>query len=230
MNTDSNKNACGEPESFSTPLLNAHYMQVIPNSHFWTNLYQIILMYDYKQELTKEYLLIGLKNSLKNGYEIKQISNVDTNNMRYTFFNSIDHMIEYINTEYFNQSDFYNNIKCTVNLGLNLTNGLKMERQEVYKCLDGERDYQDKKWDARNSLNGVPDIEKPVAEWLNYIEFHLEKAKYKNYILDKNEALAELRKVAALAVRCFEIHGCPLRQNENDNGCTGECPCINKCK
>lgn len=217
--------ACSEPKLF-----NAYYMQAVPDSHFWTNLYQIISMYDYNQELSKEYLLIGLKNSLKNGYEIKQVTNIDMNNFTNIFFININNMIDYINAECFNQSDFYNGIKCTVNIGFNLTNGLKMERREIYKCLDGERDYQDLKWSERNDLNGIPDTKKQVSEWLNYIEFHLEKAKYKNYILDKNETLAELRKVAALAVRCFEIHGCPARQSENDQGCTGECPCTNNCK
>jgi hypothetical protein len=86
-----------------------------------------------------------------------------------------------------------------------------MERKEVYLNIDIERKYQDLKWNDYKSLNGISDEEKPPAEWINYIEFHLNKAKSSIYYLDNNQALDELRKVAALAVRCLEIHGCPER-------------------
>ena len=91
-----------------------------------------------------------------------------------------------------------------------------MERKDVYGCIDGERNYQDEVWGVRRSLDNTPDEDKPVAEWINYIEYHLSKAKDKVYHLNTKEALEELRKVAALAVRAMEIHGCPERQ-ENDN-------------
>jgi hypothetical protein len=91
-----------------------------------------------------------------------------------------------------------------------------MRRTEVYSRIDGERDYQDKTWVARRTLEGTPDEEKPVAEWINYIEYHLSKAKERVYHLDTQGALAEVRKVAALAVRTMEIHGCPERIVEND--------------
>jgi len=87
-----------------------------------------------------------------------------------------------------------------------------MEREKVYERIDKERDYQDIRWVVGKNSNKTPDSEKPVAEWLNYIEFHLAKAKENVYMLENDAALAEIRKVAALAVRCMEIHGCPKRK------------------
>jgi hypothetical protein len=117
----------------------------------------------------------------------------------------------------------------------NLTNGLKMERTDVYKRIDAERKYQDLRWNSALREGDVPDEEKPVAEWLNYIEYHLSKAKDCNYHLSKNDALEELRKVAALAVRAMEIHGCPERRMPDSiggvkvNKCDcGDCDCKNE--
>jgi len=87
-----------------------------------------------------------------------------------------------------------------------------MERQEVYERIDQERDYQDWRWDNGERTDRIPDEEKSPAEWLNYIEFCLDQAKISNYMLDKDETLSGLRKIAALAVRAIEIHGCPERK------------------
>ena len=86
-----------------------------------------------------------------------------------------------------------------------------MERSEVYDRIDVERQYQDLRWTPRRAANGVADSEKPPAEWINYMEFHLNEAKKEVYMLNDEEALAQVRKVAALAVRCMELHGCPER-------------------
>ena len=86
-----------------------------------------------------------------------------------------------------------------------------MKREDVYKAIDTERDYQDLRWTPRRAANGVADSEKPPAEWINYMEFHLNEAKRAVYELNEEEALAQVRKVAALAVRCLELHGCPER-------------------
>lgn len=121
-------------------------------------------------------------------------------------------------------------INNTIKVDINLTNGLKMEREHVYKRIDGERDYQDIV--GKSGQRGdTPDEEKPVSEWVNYIEYHLSKAKDKVYHLRKEDALEELRKVAALAVRAMEIHGCPERRmpsrignlNVNSDGTTCKC-------
>lgn len=87
-----------------------------------------------------------------------------------------------------------------------------MERLEVYKRIDQERDYQDWRWKQESRENVFPDEEKQPAEWLNYIDFHLEQAKISNYMLDKDETMNNIRKIAALAVRAIEIHSCPERE------------------
>ena len=42
--------------------------------------------------------------------------------------------------------------------------------------------------------------------------FYPTKAKNENYHLNKDATLVEIRKIAALAVRAMEIHGCPERE------------------
>lgn len=87
-----------------------------------------------------------------------------------------------------------------------------MERTEVYSRIDGERDYQDWRWENEIRDDGVPDKDKSPAEWLNYIEQHVSVAKTAVYYLNKEEVMNEIRKIATLAVRALEIHGCPERQ------------------
>ena len=93
-----------------------------------------------------------------------------------------------------------------------------IEKDEVYKQINTELIYQDLRWKNDLRPDGVPDEKKPVAEWLNYIEYHLVNAKNYNYHLDKNNSLHELRKVAALAIRALMIHGCPLRDLSGNDG------------
>lgn len=213
-------------------MASANYMQVIRDSHFWTDLNQILesiknhyyLMefvpkenvYTPEPYLTKEYILIGLNNSKKQGYKLK-IMDMDAVAEVPYLFGSVDDMIEFVENKpfelKFDYEDFEQTIKHTLECGINLTNGLKMERQKIYNRINGERDYQDASWGHRRTLDGTPDEEKPVAEWVNYIEYHVSKAKERIYHLDTVGATAELRKVAALAVRAMEIHGCPERDN-----------------
>lgn len=87
-----------------------------------------------------------------------------------------------------------------------------MERTEVYKLIDGERDYQDWRWTEEIKKDRVPDEDKRPAEWLNYIKYHLEQGEISNYMLSKEQTMSEIRKIAALAVRAIEIHGCPERE------------------
>jgi hypothetical protein len=86
-----------------------------------------------------------------------------------------------------------------------------MEKNEVYNRVDGELEYQDKRWVIRREANGTPDESKPPSEWISYMQQHINDANKGVYNLDDEEALAQIRKVAALAIRCLEIHGCPER-------------------
>jgi len=220
-------------------MTDSRYMRVVPDSHFWTDLEQLVtsikfdnnwyatkaereerienadhMIVDMHKPLTREYLLIGLKNSLKNKYDLKFSHDNLTEVPAAIHFKTIQEIIDYVdmhNSDDFNMNGFLNIIQHTINNGYNLTNNIKMEKNEVYNRVDGELNYQDFKWVPRREANGTPDAEKPPAEWINYMEFHLAKAKEAVYYLKDDEALAEIRKVTALGVRALMIHGCPKR-------------------
>jgi hypothetical protein len=224
---------------------NDYMYQVEPNSQFWTDLNQLLVYlnnvqnsgnqwYENAWKAEVDFLLVGLENTLKRGYELKIVEDYSNDGNIPYCFGSIGGMITNIKStvdSYDNHNeflkDFIRTVEYTLKLGYNLTNGLKMERKEVYKRIDGERDYQDKTWVARRTKDGTPDEEKSVAEWIIYIENHLLKAKHAVYYLDTNRALAEVRKVAALAVRAMEIHGCPERVilEEPKSSCGDGCEC-----
>lgn len=218
------------------------YMKEVPSSHYWTDLEQLLEFFNH-QEMSQEYLLTGLENTKKNGYDIHELKNVE-GQLSPSFIN-IDYMIEYVK-DFYKKEVFIETLKNTVlngfdlmekkvifkipvnnieeediddyirNVAIQFKKNIPMERQEVYKKIDVERDYQDLRWSPRREKNNTPDEQKPPAEWLNYIEFHLSKAKEKVYMLEDEQALAEVRKIAALTVRCLELHGCPDRIIPNE--------------
>jgi hypothetical protein len=189
---------------------NINYVQTIPNSHSFVSLHNIITYYKYETpELNKEFLITGFKNTLKREYEIQQFG--DRRNDELVFL-SIENIFKYLNTENFDMKKFIDVVQNTLYNNIDLKPRFKMTRQEVYDRIDTERQYQDLRWTPRREKNGTPDEEKPSAEWINYMEFHLNEAKKAVYFLNDEEALAQVRKVAALAVRCMELHGCPKRE------------------
>ncbi len=58
--------------------MRTNFIQVVPNSHLWTDLHslKIFLEYGHVQFKTKKqlltYLLIGLENTRKSGYELRK--------------------------------------------------------------------------------------------------------------------------------------------------------------
>ena len=80
-------------------------------------------------------------------------------------------------------------------------------REEVYKVIDSERDYQ-------NSLgvNRTDGSSKTAGEYLIMIDHYLAHAKE---VWTANPgvkmALHDIRKIAGIAVRCMEEHGAPPR-------------------
>jgi len=79
-----------------------------------------------------------------------------------------------------------------------------INRLEVYEAIDGERDYQDKKWGSQFN-----DSEWSIGDWLIFMERYVEEAKGR--IGYDVEALDSVRKIAALAVACMEYNGAPKR-------------------
>jgi len=82
------------------------------------------------------------------------------------------------------------------------------ERKQVYRAIDSERDYQDNRWGVLDDPNYVS---YEPSQFLIDIEIHLNKAKAANYNIDKEGVMSELRKIAALAVKCGEVHLMPHR-------------------
>jgi len=79
-----------------------------------------------------------------------------------------------------------------------------MNRKDVYKIIDGERDYQIKR--HKNHPVKHKDVNHSVADWVIYMENQLNKAKEHIYNLDTASALEQVRKVTALGVACMELN------------------------
>ena len=88
--------------------------------------------------------------------------------------------------------------------------GGNMKREDVYKLIDGEREYQDLKWEDHNSNK----FHEPEA-WIMYMEHYLDRAKalLSTEHVDSAYPLAmgHIRKVAALDVVCMENYDTPPR-------------------
>ena len=78
-------------------------------------------------------------------------------------------------------------------------------RKNVYEVINDERDYQELRWGEHSNAS--------IAEFLLYIEHHLNKAKNRIYE-DTNSSLDEIRKITALGVACMEQHGALYRALE----------------
>lgn len=87
-----------------------------------------------------------------------------------------------------------------------------MTREEVYGVIDGERTYQDGKWNPNTTESGG---KHSPAEWLLYIDDYLREAKTQaaRYAdpQSREMVLGTIRKIAAMAVACMEQHGAPKR-------------------
>jgi len=83
-----------------------------------------------------------------------------------------------------------------------------MKREDVYKLIDGERDYQDKMGSDRTDGS-----DKAVGDYLTLLRslcYKADMAYYDN--AGNNSALDNIRKLAAVAVRCMERYDTPARQ------------------
>lgn len=80
-------------------------------------------------------------------------------------------------------------------------------REQVYKAIDGERDYQDSLGPDRTDGSV-----KSVGDYITMLNTYQRRATdaWTN-IPGNRQALHEIRKIAAIAVRCMEEHGIELR-------------------
>lgn len=99
-------------------------------------------------------------------------------------------------------------------------------RWDVYKAIDGERDYQDA---MRVGPDGRSDgRQKSVGDYLTLIRVYSAKADaaYSGNPGD-GPSLQEIRKIAAICVQAMEVHGAPRRtaadQRRIDDGNRGCC-------
>ena len=81
-------------------------------------------------------------------------------------------------------------------------------REDIYRAIDIERDYQDSLVAHKN------DSVRVVADWVIFMEHHLRKATNHVYNLNSEEALHEIRKVTALGVACMENLGIQKRETK----------------
>lgn len=82
-----------------------------------------------------------------------------------------------------------------------------MKREDVYKLIDGERDYQD----SLPNHSQAHDLNHSVGDWLIFMEHQIDKAKTAFYELDTTMALRHIRKATALGVVCMEYNDTPER-------------------
>lgn len=80
-------------------------------------------------------------------------------------------------------------------------------REEVYKVIDGERNYQNHLGSSRTDGSA-----KTAGEYIMMIDYYLAHAK-ESWVGNPGVkmALHDIRKIAAIAVRCLEEHGAPPR-------------------
>jgi len=83
--------------------------------------------------------------------------------------------------------------------------------KDVSDIIDSEVEFA-RKWDALPiSERPLKDSEKPVEFWLMHIRRYLRSAEEDCYGTDKTPALENIRKIAALCVRCMENNNTPKR-------------------
>jgi hypothetical protein len=95
--------------------------------------------------------------------------------------------------------------------------------ENVYKIVDEEIAYANAKYDRNRPAESLPDCQKPIEFWIAWMANYLLEANKKamrDY--NKAEALANIRKLAGLAINCMR-HNPPPRRSEriNDEKCRG---------
>lgn len=83
---------------------------------------------------------------------------------------------------------------------------MKVTREEVYKAIDGEREYQETRWER-------PAHAHTNTEYLVYVQYYVNQALAAVSTQDGDGAtFPALRKIAALAVAAMEENGVQFRE------------------
>jgi hypothetical protein len=86
-------------------------------------------------------------------------------------------------------------------------------REEVYKAIDSERDYQESRWNPQTTESCG---QHSVAEFILYMEHYIQLARVEASTKadpeSREAALEVVRKVGGLAVACMEQNGAPQRE------------------
>ncbi len=92
-----------------------------------------------------------------------------------------------------------------------------MTREEVYKAIDTEREYQEKMWNSDTKASGATNI----SSFICWMEAYLRKASDLACSNDEtpgsesSKAITDMiRKVVALGVACGELNGMPERKEK----------------
>lgn len=91
----------------------------------------------------------------------------------------------------------------------NKSKNKNMEQEQVFEILKEERSYQDS-ISTKMEHKGCPTVEAELLMMEHYLVQAREK--WVTTYGDSISCLDSLRKVAGIAVRCFENHGCPSRR------------------
>jgi hypothetical protein len=82
-----------------------------------------------------------------------------------------------------------------------------MKRENVYKVIDSEREYQEKKWGKTLSGDRVGNGERSVDEFSLYIlGYTNDLVECASHLSDDAQKLEIIRKIAGLCVNCMEQH------------------------
>ena len=91
----------------------------------------------------------------------------------------------------------------------------RVPRTEVYRVIDTERDHQES---LPSNRSEDPKRTRMVAEYLTMLDYYVSHAQETWTMRSGNElVLDDMRKIAALAVRCMEEWGAPERVVLHDN-------------
>ncbi len=90
----------------------------------------------------------------------------------------------------------------------------KATREEVYKAIDSERDYQERLWSEKNAPGHKHSHS--IEEWLVYMKDYLDEAFHQVSRVGAGtpeylKSLDTIRKVTALGVVAMEDNGAPIR-------------------